>query len=113
MFEAGLAGLSDLERQREPGGGGFGLRPEPVGRLLREPDDALVIAEVVVAQLGVAVEPEAAPDDAVEGADEEVGEVVGARLVLGEAAEELVAVGPGQAAPVVERAPGAAVGVAD
>src|SRR5581483_6268564 len=42
-----------------------------------------------------------------------VGEVVGARLVLGEAAEELVAVGPGQAAPVVERAPGAAVGVAD
>ena len=41
------------------------------------------MAEVVVAQLRVAVEPEPAPDDAVETADEEVGQEIRAGL-LGE-----------------------------
>ena len=59
------------------------------GRVLRQPDDLFVIAEVLVAQLRVPVEPEPAPDDAVEAADEEVGEEERARLVLG--AEDLVA----------------------
>src|SRR5919198_1257715 len=67
-------------------------RGAQLGRgLLREPDDPLVVAEVLVAQLRVAVEPEPAPDDAVEAADEEVGEEVRRRLVLG--AVHLVAVG--------------------
>ena len=52
------------------------------GRLLREPDDLRVVAEVVVAELRVTVEPEPADDDAVEAADEEVGEEVRAGLVL-------------------------------
>ena len=56
------------------------------GRPLREPDDARVVAEVVVAQLRVAVEPEPAQDDAVEAADEEVGQEVRAGLVVRERA---------------------------
>jgi hypothetical protein len=50
-------------------------------RLLREPDDPLVILEVVGAQLRVPVEAEAAPDDAVERPHEEIGQVVRTELV--------------------------------
>ena len=80
-----------------------------VGRLLGEPDDLLVVAEVIVAQLGAPVEPEPAPDQAVEAAHEEVGEEVGARLVLG--AEDLVAMRAGE--PGVSVEVGAAVRVGD
>src|SRR5438105_7634733 len=78
-------------------------------RLLREPDAFLVVAKVVVAQLRVAVEPEPAPDDAVEAADEEVGEEVRRRLVL--RAVHLVAVCSRE--PLVAGEVGAAVRVRD
>ena len=58
-------------------------------RLLREPDDARVMAEVRVAQLRVAVEPERADDAALEGAHEEVGQEVRAGL-LGQRLAHLV-----------------------
>src|SRR5262249_25887584 len=77
--------------------------------VLRQPDDLFVIAEVLVAQLRVPVEPEPAPDDAVEAADEEVGQEVRARLVFG--AEDLVAVCAGETGIAVEV--GAAVRVGD
>ena len=53
--------------------------------------DAAVIAEVIVAQLGKAVEAEAANDERVEMADEKIGEVERARLVFGERRERLLA----------------------
>ncbi len=87
----------------------LGRGAELVGRLLREPDDALVVAEVVVAQLGIAVEAEPAPDDVVEAPDEKVGEEVRRRLVLG--AVDLVAMRAGELG--VPREVGAAVGVRD
>ena len=92
MFEPGVAGLAKLERQAELRSCGLRLLVQLGRRRLREPDDALVVAEVVVAQLGVAVETEPTPHDPVERAHEEVRQVVRARLVL-HPAEELVAVG--------------------
>ena len=61
----------------------------------------------------MAVEAEPAPDDPVERAHEEVGQVVDAGLMLLEAAEDPVTVRPGEARELVERAAGAAVRVAD
>ena len=112
MFEPGVAGLAKLERQTELCGRGLRLVVQLGRRRLGEPDDTLVVAEVVVAQLGMTVEPEPAPDDPVERAHEEIGQVVRARLVL-HAAEELVAVGARKARQVVERAARAAVRVGD
>src|SRR5262249_47210132 len=71
--------------------------------------DFLVIPEVVVAQLGMPVEPEPAPHQAVEAAHEEVGEEEGSRLVLG--AIHLVAVRTRETGVAVEI--GAAVRVRD
>ena len=77
------------------------------------------------AQLRVAVDAEAADDEPLEVAGEEVGQVeraglvVGQRANVGAAGEELVAVGAGQALDAlvgedrVEQAAGAAVGVGD
>src|SRR5947209_3135278 len=72
------------------------LRRRPLGK----PDSARVVAEVVVAKLGMTVESEAAGDDAVERAHEEVREEVDARLVLG--AVDLVAVRAVEAPVAVE-----------
>ena len=69
------------------------LEPEHLGRPaarfgdcrvvgLRQQHDAPVVAEVCVAQLGMAVEPERAPHQRVEVLGEEVGEVERARLRL-------------------------------
>ena len=66
-----------------------GQAVELVVRLLGEPDHAGVVAEVVVAQLGVAVESELDDDGAEEGLHEEVGEHVRARLVLEELRQPL------------------------
>ena len=90
-------------------GGALGLCPQLRGRPLCEPGDSRVVAEVVVAQLRVAVEPERAHDGAVERADEEVGEEEDARLVA--RAVDLVAVGALEAVEAVQV--GAAVGVRD
>ena len=60
------------------------------------------------------VEPEPAQDDPVEAADEEVGQVVGAGIVVRErAGEELVAVGALEPRAARRARPGAAVGVRD
>src|SRR6476659_8095849 len=75
-FEPALAHRPLLERQaelrRRVRRSGAQLR----GRALGEVDDPAVVAEVVVAQLRVAVEPERAPDGAVERPREEVGQEV-------------------------------------
>ena len=57
---------------------------------LREPDHAAVVAEVVVAQLGVAVEAELADHGVLERAREEVGEEVRAGLLVERRAHLLV-----------------------
>ena len=51
---------------------------------------ATVIAEVIVAQLRMAVEAEAPNDERVEMADEKIGEVERARLLFGELRESLL-----------------------
>ena len=56
--EPGVAGLAHLERQPELAAARSACGAQLGRRLLREPDDPRVVAEVVVAQLGMAVEPE-------------------------------------------------------
>src|SRR3954467_12042664 len=87
---------------------------------LRQPHHASVEAEVDVAQLGMAIAAELAHDRGLEGAREEVGEQVRARLGghrLGAllAREDVVAVLAAQAleAELVERAVGPAVAIAE
>ncbi len=109
MLEAGVPGLAHLERQPQSRSRALRLGAQLGRRLLREPDDLLVVAEVVVAQLGVAVEAETAHDDAVEAADEEVREEVRRRLVF--RSVHLVAV---RAVELLEPGEiGSAVGVGD
>ena len=55
-------------------------------RTLREPHDPRVMAEIFVAQLGMAVEAELANDGVLERAGEEVRQEVRARLLLSAAA---------------------------
>ena len=85
-LERGLEPAARPSRAPRAAGRAARLRAPPAGAAprsaLREPDDPRVVAEVVVAELRVAVEPEPAHDDAVEAADEEVGQVVGAGLVV-------------------------------
>ena len=102
-FQAGVAGLDDGQRQADPVGGGLGQRAQLVVGLLGQPHHPRVVAEVVVAQLGLAVQAElAAIDGAGEGADQEVGQQVGARLLVEERLDpgrpgvQVVAVQPGQ-----------------
>ena len=75
--------------------------PEPLGRRfrpgrrlrivdLREMDDAAVAAEIVVAQLGEAVEAEPLDDERVEMAGEKISQVEGAQFLLGERREDLL-----------------------
>src|SRR3954451_17146593 len=117
-FESGVADLADRERQSDP------LRSAACGALggrraaLREPDHAAVGAEVVVAQLGMAGEAQLADDGVLERPGEEVGQEVGAGLLLERGAhlvagEDVVAVLAVEAveAELVERAVGAAVAV--
>src|SRR5207237_9257004 len=103
------ARLARLQGQAQQGRSPFGLGPKLGRRRLRKPDDTGVVAEVVVAQLRMPVEPEPAPDDAVEAADEEVGQEVRLRLVLG--AVDLVAVCALEPAVAVESPAAAGVGV--
>ena len=88
--------------------------------MLGEPQHARVVAEVGVAQLGVAVEPELAHHRVLERARQEVGEEVRAGLLLERglrvlARQHVVAVRALEprdvAEHLVERAVGAAVGV--
>jgi hypothetical protein len=114
-----------LEAEAEPVGGGPGAVDE-IGVLdLRQVDEPCVVAEVVVAELGVAVESEVPDHESIEVPDQVVGEVEGPDLGVLEfgegrvAGEELVAVGARQAfdseflADGVQPATGATVGVAD
>src|SRR5262249_1970153 len=96
--------------------GALRLRAQLLRRRLREPDDARVVPEVLVAQLGMAVEPERAHHDLVERTHEEVRQEVGAGLLLHELAhlvprEDAVAVGAVGADEAVERTARPAVGV--
>jgi hypothetical protein len=106
-----VAGLDDGEGEADAGGCGLGLFAELGGRILGQPDDPRVVAEVVLGELGVAVESELAYDGPVEGADQEVGEQVGAGLLVEEgrqpglAGEQVVAVQPGQPAQAELGAP--------
>ncbi len=123
-FQPLAADVALLHRQPDPRcrplGGGAGRRRGALG----EPQHARVVAEVVLAQLGVAVEPELAHHRALESPREEVGEEVRARL-LGQrlpnlvTREHVVAVlageprDPGAGEHRVDRAVGAAVAVGD
>ena len=109
MDSAALLGRS-LQQRRAP---------------LRQPHHSRVVAEVVVAQIGVPVETELDDDAAPERRGKEVGEQVGSRLlleqrpVLVDPGVDAVAVRARQSldpvplADLVERAVGAAVGVGD
>src|SRR3954467_9320648 len=119
-LEPRVTNLAHLERQpdarRRRLRRAFGGRRAP----LRQPYHASVEAEVEVAQLGMAIEAELAHDRVLEGAREEVGEEVRARLGghrLGHllAREDVVAVLSAQAleAELVERAVGPAVAIAE
>src|SRR5579875_914248 len=113
------AGKREAEEVRDTGRRRF----EPGGRLLGEPDDPAVVAEVVVPQLRVPVQAEAGEHGAVERAHQVVGKQVRARLVREQPAdpvrarEHVIAVQARQArhaaapAESVERPVGATVGV--
>ena len=70
-----------MERQPEPSRGGLSGGAKLGCWLLCEPDDTPVVTEVGIPKLRVAVEPERADDASLEGAHEEVGEEVRARLL--------------------------------
>ncbi len=120
-----LAGVEDRQRQAQVRGSSAGRVLETGSGVLAQPHHALVLTEVVVTQLRVSVESQLGQDRPLEGPDQEVGEQVGARLVLEElldrvrAREEVVAVEPRQpvlparAAQRVESAVAAAIGVPD
>ena len=97
-----VSSFRNRARPAEPGEAALVGEPEPLGRRLRlgrrlgivdlrEMDDAAVAAEIVVAQLGKAVEAEPLEDERVEMAGEEVGQIEGAELLLGERREDLLA----------------------
>lgn len=101
-FERAAAGAAHFERQSETGGDGCGLRAEFGVVELGEIDHALVIAEVVGGELGMAVQAEAFPDQAVEAAQKEIREEKRAGFVAHERVElragvHLVAVRAGDA----------------
>ncbi len=120
-----VARTTVLEPEAEAVCGGFGAYDEFRIVDLGQVDESGVVAEVVVAEFGVAVEAEEPDHESVEVTGQVVREVEGPNLgvlELGEgisAGEELVAVGAGQAfdaeilADCVQPAAGAAVGVAD
>ena len=122
-LEAAVARGYDGEREAESSSGVLGEGTQLGGLVLGQPDDAGVVAEVLVAQLRPPVQAELGLDGARERLHQEVGEQVGAGLV-GE--ERLDPAGPGvhvvavqpleppqpePLADLVEGAVGAAVGV--
>jgi len=123
-LEAAAANCPHFERQADPRGGALGRRVRGAGRTLREPYHARVVAEVLIAQVWVAVEPELVDDRVLECPRKEVGEEVGPRL-LGErlahllAREDVVtvlafeALDAGAVERLVDRAVAAAVAVDD
>jgi hypothetical protein len=123
--EVAEPGRPALEGEPESVGSGLGARGQLRVVALGEVHEPAVRAEVVGQQLRVAVEPEPGPDDRVELAGQEVGQVEGPDLLLLEGIEgsragvELVAVGaldPVEALPCeigVERPGRPAVGVGD
>ena len=85
------AGEAALIGEAEPVGRRLGLRGDLGIVELREMDDAAVVAEIIVAQLREAVEAEPADHERVEMADEKIGEVERARLLLGQRGESFLA----------------------
>src|SRR3954465_3168785 len=114
---------SPLERDAEPARRRFGARRQFGIVRLREVDEAAVVAEVEREQLRVPVEAEASDYEPVEVPNEEVRQVEGPGLVVGELREgrtagiHLIAVGalePPDALGLehpIEEAAGAAVGI--
>ena len=106
--EIAETGLPLLEVQTEP----VGCRPGPARRVPGPPSargtEPPVVAEVKLEQLGVLVQPEAAPHDPLEVPCQEIGQVERADLFLLERFErrgagiELVAVGAGDALDALE-----------
>ena len=76
-LEAVVADRPLRQRQADRGRRALRRRARRRRRALREPDDPAVVAEVVVAQLRVAVEAELADHGVLEAAGQEIGEEVG------------------------------------
>jgi hypothetical protein len=75
-LEPDVAHDAHLQREPDPGGGARRCGARCRTRALGEPDDAPVLAEVVVAQFWVPVESQFPDDRALEGPGQEVGEEV-------------------------------------
>ena len=81
-LESRVAHRALVQREADPPGGPLCGSARRLGRPLGEPEHARVVAEVVVAQVRVAVEAELADDRVLECPREEVGQEVRARLLL-------------------------------
>src|SRR5690606_19622286 len=88
--EPAIAGQAALERKAQPVGGRTGSRQKRGIICLRQIDEPPVVAEDLVAQLGIAVEPHAAHDQPVEMPDEIIREEEGAELLVQQPVEFLL-----------------------
>src|SRR5678815_5647741 len=79
-LEPAIAGVAMLEGKTKPFGGLLRLLQKPRILDLRQIDELAVVAEISIAQLGPAVEPEALDDRSIEMADHVVGEEERAEL---------------------------------
>ena len=123
--ELAVANRPVLELETKLVRGRPGLRDQLRIVDLGQIDDAPIVAEVLVAELGPTIETKALPHQSIEMLGEEVGEVERSRLGFVQdgrtdrAGEELIAMSTGQSIDPstgehgVEGAAGAAVGVAD
>jgi hypothetical protein len=80
-----------LEGETEARRGCIGLRGQRCVIGLGKIDEALIVREVEVTQLGMTIDAEASDDQRLELADEEVGKIEAAGLRLGQCLEGLLA----------------------
>ena len=87
--QCAVAGMHVGECKAEPGRGRSGPGEQLRIPRLRQVDQAAVVAEEGVEQLRMAVELQTVHDEPIEETHQEIGEVERARLVIGQAFEEV------------------------